>query len=558
MNSHRIHVRLIRFPSLFFTAILLITSTGCLNAQEKTRFTFEVSFSANAHNQPVTGRVYAIISRKQDREPRFQTGYTGVPIWGKNVTDLKPNEGAVIDDSVFGYPIESIREIPPGEYYVQGFINIYTEFKRSDGHTIWLHNDQWEGQRWNRSPGNLYSDVEKVRIDPSEPQTIRLVCKNVIPAVKIPPDTKWVKRIKFQSKILTAFWGQPIYLGATVLLPKGYDDHPDVSYPVNYIQGHFSLGAPHGFRETNSDESSQRRRPQNNFYEYWTSDSCPRMIAVTFQHPCPYYDDSYAVNTPNVGPYGDAIMEELIPKIEETFRIIRKPYARVLSGGSTGGWESLALQVFHPDYFGGTWTGCPDPVDFRRFQLQNIYKDENMYYRVHEWLKLDIPETRSTDGDVIYTMKMRLHYENVIGDKNRSGEQWAIWEALYTPVGEDGYPKPLWNWHTGEIDHDVAEHWKQYDLSLYLRSNWSWLGPKLVGKLNLYVGDMDNAYLNLGVVLLEKFLENTKDPYYDGVVEYGDGGGHCWMPRGAELLKLFEEHISGHAPKGEDTSRWKY
>ena len=533
-------------------------NTSPISAQDRNVFQFEITFPAKAHSEPITGRVYAIVSRNKEREPRFQTGFTGVPIWGKNVYALKPGERAIIDDVVFGYPLESISEIPPGKYYVQGFINIYTEFKRSDGHTLWMHNDQWEGQRWNRSPGNLYSNVKEVTIDPSKPEIISLNCEKVIPPVKIPKDTKWVKRFKFQSKILTEFWGQPIYMGATILLPKGYEDHPEVHYPVNYVQGHFSLGAPHGFRTKKPGENDHRGQRGYDFYKYWISDECPRMLAVTFQHPCPYYDDSYAVNTPNVGPYGDAIMEELIPRIEEQFRIIRKPYARVLSGGSTGGWESLALQVFHPDFFGGTWTGCPDPVDFRRFQLQNIYEDENMYYRVYDWLKVEIPETRSTDGDVMFTMRNRLYFEQVIGDKNRSGLQWAIWEALYTPLGEDGYPRPLWDWHTGEIDPEAAEHWKKYDLSLYIRENWSWLGSKLVGKLHLYAGDMDNAYLNLGVVLLEEFLEQTEDPYYDGVVEYGDGEGHCWMPRGAELFKLFEEHITRYAPEGEEPSVWKY
>ena len=548
----------LKIAGFVFIATSFGLNTRQISAQDRNAFKFEISFPAKAHSEPITGRVYAIISKNKKRELRFQTGYTGVPIWGKNIYALKPGERAIIDDVVFGYPLESISEIPPGKYYVQGFINIYTEFKRSDGHKLWMHNDQWEGQRWNRSPGNLYSKVKKVTIDPSKPENISLNCEKVIPPVKIPKDTKWVKRFKFQSKILTEFWGQPIYMGATILLPKGYADHPEVYYPVNYVQGHFSLGAPHGFRTKKPGKSDRRGKRGYDFYKYWTSDECPRMIAVTFQHPCPYYDDSYAVNTPNVGPYGDAIMEELIPRIEEQFRIISKPYARVLSGGSTGGWESLALQVFHPDFFGGTWTGCPDPVDFRRFQLQNIYEDENMYYRVYDWLKVEIPETRSTDGDVMFTMRNRLYFEQVIGDKNRSGLQWAIWEALYTPLGEDGYPRPLWNWRTGEIDPEAAEHWKKYDLSLYIRENWSWLGPKLVGKLHLYTGDMDNAYLNLGVVLLEEFLEKTEDPYYDGVVEYGDGEGHCWMPRGAELFKLFGEHVTKYAPEGEDTSLWKY
>jgi len=553
----------ILFLEICFITLLIVSPCASEKrslSKSQSGLKFEISFAENVVSEieelglqvPITGRVYAIISRNKERELRFQTGFTGVPIWGKNVYSLKPGEGAVIDEEVFGYPLKSIKDIPPGEYYVQGFINIYTEFKRSDGHTLWMHNDQWEGQHWNRSPGNLYSDVKKVSIDPSETKTIKISCNNVIPPIKVPPDTEWVKRIKFQSKILTEFWGQPIYLGATILLPKGYDTHPDVYYPVNYIQGHFSLRAPNGFR---SDDPGARGYE---FYKFWTSDDCCRMIAVTFQHPCPYYDDSYAVNSPNVGPYGDAIMKELIPYVEEHFRIIRKPYARVLSGGSTGGYESFALQVFHPDFFGGTWTSCPDPLDFRRFQLQNIYEDKNMYFTEYEWLKVEIPETRSTDGDVSFMMKDRCHFELVIGDKNRSGLQWAIWEAVYTSVGEDGYPKPLWNWMTGEIDHEVAEHWKKYDLCYYLRKNWSWIGPKLVGKLHIYCGDMDNGYFNVGVRLVEGFLESTKNPYYAGLVKYGRLGRHCWGPSGVEKMKLFEEHITKNAPKGGDTSKWKY
>ena len=372
MIIRRRFISLFKVTSVLFLTGILIVIPGDLPAQSRSGLQFEISFPTKAHGEPVTGRVYVIISRDRSREPRFQTGYTGVPIWGKNVYALKPGEGAIIDEDVFGYPLRSIVEIPPGEYYIQGFVNIFTEFKRSDGHTVWLHKDQWEGQKWNRSPGNLYSDVMRIAIDPSKKQTIALTCHHVIPPVKIPPDTKWVKRIKFQSKILTAFWGRPMVLGATVLLPRGYESHPDVYYPVNYVQGHFSLRAPHGFRAEDPGRDNPRGRRGFEFYQYWNSDRCPRMIAVTFQHPCPYYDDSYAVNSQNVGPYGDAIMKELIPRVEEQFRIIRNPYARVLSGGSTGGWESLALQIFHPDFFGGTRSLCPDPVTFHWYEITDI------------------------------------------------------------------------------------------------------------------------------------------------------------------------------------------
>ncbi len=497
---------------------------------------FAVRFSSQARTEPLTGRVYVMLARDGEREPRFQVRRRGTPFWGMNVEGLEPGEAALVDETAFGFPLANIRDIPPGEYFVQAFINVYTEFKRADGHTVWLHQDQWEGQNWLRSPGNMYSDVLRVRIDPSRKRTVELTCSHVIPPVTVPPDTKWVKRIKFQSKLLSDFWGQPMYLGATILLPEGYEEHPDRFYPVNYIQGHFSLRAPYGFREEEPEGGDRRGRRGYEFYKFWTSEECPRMLAVTFQHPCPYYDDSHAMNSPNLGPYGDAIMQELIPYIEEHFRVIREPWARVLSGGSTGGWISLALQVFHPEFF--------DAVDFKAQHLVNIYEDRNAYYTDYGWLRVERPVLRRTDGQVLEMMKDENHYELAVGDRCRSGGQWEIYMACYGPVGEDGYPRPLWDKLTGEIDAEVAQYWKEhFDLRYYLESNWPKIGHLLEGKLHIYVGDMDSYYLNNAVRYLEEFLENTSNPYYAGTVEYGDGQPHCWGPRGPELVKLIGRHI---------------
>jgi hypothetical protein len=537
--------------------LLLAVVSGCVGKKEK-GLQFEISFPGSIHKDSITGRVYVMISENKNREPRFQIGPNGVPFFGKDIRNLQPDSSVIIDRKDFGYPLENISELPPGDYYVQGFVNIYTRFERSDGHVLWMHNDQWEGQRWYRSPGNLYSDVKKVKILPSEADSIRLVCDRKIPPLEMPPDTEWIKRIKFQSKVLTEFWGQPIYLGATVLLPKGYEEHPDVYYPVNYIQGHFSLGPPNGFQAEEPDSRNRWASWGYEFYKFWVSDECPRMLLVTFQHPCPYYDDSYGVNSPNTGPYGDAILEELIPMVERKFRIIQNPYARVLSGGSTGGWISLALQIFHPDFFGGTWSLCPDPVDFRYFQCINIYKDENAYYKKSRWVKVPTSSDRSPDGIVRLTSQQRNHMELAMGTRCRSGEQIDIFQAVFGPLGDGGYVKPLFDKKTGEIDPDIAEYWREhYDLRYYLEKNWERIGPALEGKIHIYVGDMDTYYLNNAVVLLEKFLESTKNPYYSGVVQYGDRMPHCWGPDRIELLKLFKEHIMKNAPAGEDFS-WLY
>ena len=505
---------------------------------------FEVSFSAAAHGEKITGRIYVILAPNDRREPRFQVHLRGAPFFGKDISGLEPGEPAVFGPDEFGYPYESFTELPPGDYYVQAFVNKYTRFERADGHVLWMHQDQWEGQRWNRSPGNLYSDVRKLRIDPGRSRVIGLECTEVIPEVTVPADTEWVKRIKIQSRILTEFWGQPMYLGAVILLPKGYPDHPDQYYPVNYVQGHFSLNPPYGFREEKASSDNPRAQRGHDFYEYWISDDCPRMLAVTLQHPCPYYDDSYAVNSPNVGPYGDAIMQELIPYIEDQFRIIKEPYARVLSGGSTGGWISLALQIFYPEFFGGVFSLCPDPVDFRYFQCVDIYQDENAYFKRFGGILVPTPSDRRTDGIVTLTYRQRNHFELALGTKNRSGQQIDIFEAAFGPKGEDGYVRPLFDKKTGEIDPEVARYWKEhYDLRYYLETHWPEIGEHLKGKLNIYTGDMDTYYLNNAVVLLERFLEKTKDPYYDGIIAYGDGEPHCWGPYGEELIELLKAHI---------------
>jgi len=536
---------------------------SCIHAQTS-KLRFEISFPAATHSKPITGRVFVMISRTDDREPRLQAGSwrNSVPIFGVDIDELEPDQAVVIDEHVLGYPTESLMDIPAGDYFVQALVNIYTQFHRSDGHVIWAHMDQWEGQQFNQSPGNLHSEVKRVRLDPSQGYKVALVTDRIIPPIDEPDDTEWVKRIKIKSERLSEFWGHPIYLGATILLPRGYDDHPDVSYPVYYQQGHFSLRALNGFRTDDPGEDDPRGRSGYEFYKVWTSDDFPRMLIVTFQHPCPYFDDSYAVNSANCGPYGDALIQELIPALEERFRIIRKPYARVLSGGSTGGWEALALQVFYPDIFGGTWPHYPDPIDFRYYILTNIYDDDNAFRKEDGWMHYRRPFMRDEHGQVLVTMRQLSQLEAVLGSKGRSCQQLDIWQAVYGPVGEDGYPKDIWNKRTGEIDHTVAEYFEKYDLTLYIKENWSWLGPKLVGKLHISCGDMDNYYLNEAVYELETFLESTTNPYYAGSFQYGrPRKPHGWSPYGrgtGERERIMADHITKHAPSGEDTDQWKY
>ncbi|HEY6273813.1 MAG TPA: alpha/beta hydrolase-fold protein [Terriglobales bacterium] len=507
-----------------------------------------------------------MISKTDNPEPRLQVGSwrSHVEFLGHDIQGLEPGAAVMLDSLTMGYPMQSVRELPAGDYYVQALVNVYTRFQRADGNIIWAHLDQWEGQQFNRSPGNLYSQPRQFHLDPLSGYEIQLNLDQVIPPIVTPADTAYVKHIKIQSNLLSQFWGQPIYLGATVLLPEGYDAHPNAHYPVLYEQGHFSLRPPLGFSEATSAESPPRegRLSGREVYKRWSGPGFPRMIAISFQHPTVYFDDSYAVNSANDGPYGDALMTELIPYLESHFRIISQPYARVLSGGSTGGWESLALQVFHPEFFGGTWSFFPDPVDFTRYQMVDIYNDTNAF--LAPGYDPPIPERpmeRTSEGQVDVTMRQMSQMEEVLGSHGRSGQQFEAWESVYGPVGVDGYPKPLWDKLTGRIDPQVAIYMRDhgYDLRFFLETNWPKIGPQLVGKLHLYCGDMDNFYLNLGVYRLESFLARTSNPPFGGSFEYGRPmKGHGWTPLNqAELLHVMSDSITRNAPASADNS-WKY
>ena len=568
----KLNIRMSVTGTVCAAVFLLAAGANAAASPQAAGTKFEVLFPAAAHAGAITGRVFVVVSTKDKPEPRLQAGSLGDsgPFFGVDVDALAPEKSAVIDASTPGSPVRSLRDVPAGDYYVQALVNVYTEFHRADGHTVWLHMDQWEGQHFNRSPGNLYSEVRKVHLDPAAGYDIKLSLTKEIPPVQVPSDTAWVKHIKIQSEMLTKFWGHPMYIGAVVLLPKGYDEHPNAHYPVIFQHNHFNLRPPFDFSTQDFPVGPEFRASLNNlnretgyeFYQAWNSESFPRMIAVTLQHPTPYYDDSYAVNSVNNGPYGDALVKEMIPYLEAHFRMIPKPYARVLTGGSTGGWESLAAQVFYPDFFGGTWTLYPDSIDFRSYGTVNAYEDDNAFFEPgHTWVQVSRSIMRTAEGQDEITYQQFSQMEDVLGSHNRSGEQIEIWDAAYGPVGDDGYPKPLWDKKTGKIDHSVALYMRDhgYDLSYNIRTNWATLGPKLREKIHVYVGDMDNFYLNLAVYKLEEEMKKLTNPACDCDFQYGRPmKGHGWQPTTtANLVKWMAAHVEKSAG-GEDTKQWHY
>jgi hypothetical protein len=524
---------------------------------------FEIRVPASVRSDPLTGRVYVIITRDSTREPRSQVGRVGTPLFGHDVERLAPDAPAVVGGMDLGTPIFDMADLPAGDYWVQPFVNVYSEFKRADGHVLWMHDDQWEGQNWARSPGNIYGTAQKVHFDPKAKAVIKLVADKIIPPIVVAADNEYVQRFKLQSPSLTKFWGRPVYLGATVLLPRDYKT-ATISYPVNYIQGHFGLAAPYGFEAAAGGRGGRGGAPPGpSFHDQWLTDNFPRLIAVTFQHPTPYFDDSYAVNSVNMGPYGDAIMNELIPEVEKRYRAIREPWARWLSGGSTGGWESLALQIYHPDFFGGTWSSCPDPVTFSDVEGVNMYKDANAFYKQYsDWQLTPTVNSREVNGEIRQTAQQRYWMELVNGTHGRSGTgQEDIWQATWGPIGADGYFKPAVDSRTGAIDHTVVQYWRDnYDLLYYLQRNWNTLGPKLVDKLHVYVGNMDSFFLDRATRELEAWMKTTQNPHYEGYFVYGDQKPHCWSGPGtsADRLKEMAEFGLRKMPQGTTTPWWRY
>ena len=533
------------------------------------------------------GRLLLIFSKNFSGEPRNQISDapTTQQIFGVDADGWQPGTTKMISLNAFGYPIEKIADIPAGEYNIQAVLHIYETFHRKDGHVVKLPMDRGEGQHWNQAPGNLYSAPLRIKFNPKAKILHNVVLTKVIPPIKEPEDTKYIKHIKIQSKLLTEFWGRPMFLGAHILLPEGWDTHPEVKYPLAIYHGHFpdDFG---GWRTTPPDENLKPdtntrfnligynktvQQEAYNFYKLWTGANFPRVIAIEIQHANPYYDDSYAVNSANLGPYGDAITYELIPEIEKRFRGIGEGWARFMYGGSTGGWEVLAAQVFYPDQYNGCYAACPDPIDFRHYTSFNIYEDKNAYYREGPFRKVLRPGHRNYLGHVNTMVRDMNYRELAIGTKSRSGDQWDIWEAVYSPVGKDGYPERIFDKYTGEINKNVAQYWKDnYDLVHIIQRDWPKIGNKLAGKIHLYVGDMDNYYLNNAVYTAEEMIKKLENPKCNCEVDYGDRAEHCWNgdqknPIWISRLRYHQmfipkwtEEVKNRAPQGADLTSWRY
>ena len=508
-------------PDTMKKLTLLLTSLLCLaplaalpaNPPKSTALQFAVALGKNLDAPAPAGRLFVVLARTNNPEPRLMLGRTGPSapqVLARDLKGLVPGAPAIVDASAFGFPITNLANVPAGDYFVQALFDANTDL------------------RLPAAPGNRYSQAQKLHLDPTQGGHFKLELTDQIPAEQLPTETAQIKFVKIQSKLLSAFHGRPIFLRAGIILPRDYERDPSRRYPL--------LLRVAGLNGRYTGVLSQMAEKAE-FRKTWQADDTARLILMQLDGAGPY-GDPYYVNSANNGPFGDALVQELIPQVEARFRAIGQPRGRVLNGNSTGGWVSLALQVFYPDFFNGTWSSCPDPVDFRALELVNIYQDDDVYENKYGYER---PSTRDPNGDVRLTTRDEISVENLLGRGNsftRSGEQWGEWNAAFGPRGADGLPVPLWDPQSGKINHAVAEQWKKYDLRLVLEQNWPTLAPKLRGKLHISAGEADGFFLNNAVHLLDQSLAKANPPF-QGKIVFGPGKGHGWFD--LTLRQMFDE-----------------
>ncbi len=497
------HAQAVALSLALGVAVFSMAARGAATAPSKPTAHFEVLMAKSLTNSPSDGRLFVVLSQTNHPEPRLMLGRTGTNapvVLARDLKGFAPGATAVLDHSAFTFPVAKPSAPTPGDYFVQALFDSSTDLRSPN------------------APGNLFSTPQRIHFDWTHASTIHVELTQQVPPEQVPADTEQIKFIKLPSKLLSQFHNRPMFLRAGIILPRDYESEPSRQYPlwVRIGGSNTRYTSVKGLMATNSE-----------FRKIWLAEDTPRFILLQLDGAGPF-GDPYQVNSANNGPYGDALVQELIPCVEAKFRAVGKPHARVLSGSSTGGWVSLALQIFYPDAFNGAWSSCPDPVDFRAMELMNIYADDNAYV---DNAGQERPSERDLKGVVTLTLRREAGVENLLGRGNSytmSGQSWGAWNAVFGPRGANGLPLPLWDPQTGKIDHAIAEQWKKYDLRLVLEANWKTLAPKLRGKLHIAAGEADAYFLNNAVHLLDQSLAKANPPF-EGKIIYGPGKGHGWM-----------------------------
>jgi hypothetical protein len=442
---------------------------------------FQVTFDRTVSTQPFSGRVYVLLSKTERTElPSGPNWFHPDPFFARDVKDWQPGQPLLLGADALGHPV-TLPKLPRGTYSIQAVM------------------DFGRGRSFSRAEGNGYSKSLRRELDPATSGPVHLTIDQVYKERPV-PETAQVKLVDVPSKLLTAFHARPTHMRAAVVLPASFAKEPAKRYPIIYE-------IP-GFGGTHTMAFAAERRKA-------TEVAGVEMLYVMLDPSCPLGHHVFA-DSPNNGPWGQALVEELIPYLEKRFRALGTPGARFVTGHSSGGWSSLWLQITYPEVFGGVWSTAPDPVDFRDFQRIDLTQPGvNMFANAEGKPR---PLARFGQKPVIF-YKSFSDMEEVMGH----GGQLASFEAVFSPRGPDGKPRQLWDRTSGAVDPDIARSWERYDIRLVLERNWKTLGPKLRGKLHVYTGSEDTYYLEGAVVLLKEALKKLGS---DAVVEVFPGRNH--------------------------------
>jgi len=453
--------------SRLLSIAVLVGLVAYVQANESGPLEFHVTFTSKVSEKPFTGRVYVMLSTDAKREPRRGPDwFKPDPFFAADVKDWKPDTPLVLNkDKLIGFPA-TLDKLPVADYQVQALM----DFDQGD-------------RRFNTAPGNGYSTAASLKLDPERTNVVKLTIDQITPERKF-AETERVKLVDIPSRLLTKFHGHEVRLRAAVALPESYATEKTKRYPILYeipgFSGDHTMALSHG-------------RTKRDGVEF---------LHVVLDPNCRTGHHVFA-DSANNGPYGQALIEELIPHIEKKFRTFAVPQTRFVAGHSSGGWSSLWLQVRYPESFNGCWSTSPDPVDFRDFQRINLYKPGVNFFKDENGK--DRPIARSGDK-VLLWFKGFSDMEHVMGH----GGQLASFEAVFSPRGSDGQPRKIWDRKTGAVDNDVAKTWEAYDIRLILERDWKKLEPKLKGKIHVYMGGKDTFYLDGATALLQTSLKNIK------------------------------------------------
>ena len=442
---------------------------------------FAVTWEEGLAPGPLDGRLVLIVARDSTPEPRFrvEAGADGQQVFGLDVRGWETGTPVEVTDSVFGFPLASSALIPPGDYWVQGVLDRYRRLEPAGGPEVWLPTRE-DGLPWSLGPGNLVSRPVRVRIDPRSDDVIRVDLSRLVPEPAPPVEGAMLRAVRIPSERLSAFWGREIVLEAAVVLPSEWESRPETRWPVVVsFAGGGGGGAPPAGAGSLPVEPDAPGVP--------SPGGAPALVV----HPrggSPYYPGFLPVDSENLGPWAEALVLELVPEVERRFRGMGGARARALWGdGLAGGWLALAAWLSHPDAWGGLWAPCLPPFRLGDLAGMSLHGESSAYLFERAWGRTPRPGLAPGGPDAGRTLEQENHLELVLGSRGRSGGWWDGWQAAYSPRGEDGYPRPVWDKRTGEIHSEVVAAWRaRPDLAPWLGDDGAPAPDRLAG---LHLGD---------------------------------------------------------------------